>query len=101
MSDRPPTPDPDFSPARRDVLKLLAASAALATGACSGPPEEKIVPFARAPEMQIPGKPVFYATSVSSSGYGLGVLVETNEGRPTKVEGNPLHPASLGSRSEE
>ena len=82
---------------RRDVLKLLAASAALATGACSGPPEEKIVPFARAPEMAIPGKPLFYATSVSSRGYGMGVLVETNEGRPTKVEGNPLHPASLGS----
>lgn len=82
---------------RRDVLKLLAASAALATGACSGPPEEKIVPFARAPETEIPGKPLFYATSVSSSGYGMGVLVETNEGRPTKVEGNPLHPGSLGA----
>src|SRR5690349_7744710 len=101
MSDLPsdlhPDPPEGFSPDRRDVLKLLAASAALATAACSGPPEEKIVPFSRAPEIQIPGKPLFYATSVSSSGYGMGVLVETNEGRPTKVEGNSLHPASLGS----
>jgi Fe-S-cluster-containing dehydrogenase component len=95
--DRGHTQSDGFSPSRRDVLKLLAASTALATGACSGPPEEKIVPFAQAPEIAIPGKPLFYATSVNSNGYGMGVLVETNEGRPTKVEGNPLHPASLGA----
>src|SRR3954471_9847225 len=86
-----------FSAERRRVLKLMAASAALATGACSGPPDETIVPYARAPEQQVPGNPLFYATSVSLSGYAMGVLVETNDGRPTKVEGNPLHPASLGA----
>ena len=86
-----------FCAERRRVLKLMAASAALATAACSGPPEERIVPFAHAPEEEVPGKPLFYATSVSSSGYGMGVLVETNGGRPTKVEGNLLHPASLGA----
>src|SRR3569833_3015957 len=87
----------DFSPERRRLLQLLAASAALATGACSGPPPEPIVPFVRAPEEELPGKPLFYATSVLLCGHAMGVLVETNGGRPTKVEGNPLHPASLGS----
>jgi molybdopterin-containing oxidoreductase family iron-sulfur binding subunit len=86
-----------FSPERRRVLKLMAASAALATSACSGPPVEKIVPYVHAPEEDLPGKPLFYATSVSLSGYAMGVLVETNSGRPTKIEGNPLHPASLGA----
>jgi anaerobic selenocysteine-containing dehydrogenase len=86
-----------FSAERRRVLQLMAASAALATGACSGPPDETIVPYAKAPKEQVPGNPLFYATSVSLSGYAMGVLVETNGGRPTKVEGNPLHPASLGA----
>ncbi|MBS0421382.1 MAG: 4Fe-4S dicluster domain-containing protein [Proteobacteria bacterium] len=93
----PVTPDEGFSPERRRLLQLLAASAAMATGACSGPPPEPIVPFVRAPEEEIPGKPLFYATSVLLGGYAMGVLVETNGGRPTKVEGNPLHPASLGA----
>lgn len=69
----------------------------MAGGACSGPPEEKIVPFVRAPELSLPGTPVFYATSLSLSGFGRGVLVEANDGRPIKIEGNPLHPASLGA----
>ncbi|MFL6601712.1 MAG: 4Fe-4S dicluster domain-containing protein [Steroidobacteraceae bacterium] len=90
--------EPDtFLLERRRVLKLMAASAALAAGACSGPPEETIVPYVRAPEEELPGKPLFYASSVSLSGYAMGVLVETNGGRPTKVEGNLLHPASLGA----
>src|SRR5882757_92847 len=89
--------DPAFSAERRRVLKLMAASAALATAACSGPPAEKIVPYVRAPEEEVPGNPLFYATSVMLSGYAMGVLVETHGGRPTKVEGNPLHPASLGA----
>ncbi|HEY7638743.1 MAG TPA: 4Fe-4S dicluster domain-containing protein [Steroidobacteraceae bacterium] len=86
-----------FSQQRRRVLKLMAAATALASGACSGPPDEEIVPFVRAPEEALPGVPLFYATTLSLSGFGRGVLVETNDGRPIKIEGNPLHPASLGA----
>ncbi len=82
---------------RRDVLKLMAASAAL-TGlsACTKLPTEKIVPYVRQPEEIIPGKPLFYATSMPQAGVGTGVLVESHMGRPTKIEGNPEHPGSLG-----
>jgi molybdopterin-containing oxidoreductase family iron-sulfur binding subunit len=84
---------------RRDVLKLMAASAALAgLTACTKLPTEKIVPYAQqAPEEFIPGKPLFYATAMPFGGVGTGLLVESHMGRPTKVEGNPGHPASLGA----
>jgi MoCo/4Fe-4S cofactor protein with predicted Tat translocation signal len=83
---------------RRDVLKWMAASAALAglTG-CTKMPEQKIVPYVKSPEEIIPGKPLFYATTFVQSGVGTGVLVESHMGRPTKIEGNPLHPGSLGA----
>jgi len=84
---------------RRDVLKLMAASAAFAgLTACTMLPTEKIVPYAQqAPEEFIPGKPLFYATAMPFGGVGTGLLVESHMGRPTKVEGNPGHPASLGA----
>jgi MoCo/4Fe-4S cofactor protein with predicted Tat translocation signal len=83
---------------RRDVLKLMAASAALAgLTACTRLPEEKIVPYVQAPEEFVPGKPLFYATSMPFQGVASGLLVESHLGRPTKVEGNPEHPASLGA----
>ncbi|NOZ71387.1 MAG: TAT-variant-translocated molybdopterin oxidoreductase [Chloroflexi bacterium] len=83
---------------RRTFIKLMGASMALAgMTACTGPSDEKIVPYARAPEDVIPGVPLFYATAMPQNGYGLGVLIETHEGRPTKIEGNPDHPASLGA----
>ena len=83
---------------RRDFMKVMGASLALAgTAGCSHPPLEKIVPYVHGPGQQTYGKPVFYASVLPHDGYGLGVLVETNMGRPTKVEGNPLHPASLGA----
>jgi MoCo/4Fe-4S cofactor protein with predicted Tat translocation signal len=83
---------------RRDVLKWMAASAALAgLSGCTKMPEQKIVPYVRPPEEMIPGKPVFYATSLTMGGVATGILVESNMGRPTKVEGNPLHPGSLGA----
>lgn len=83
---------------RREVLKLMAASAALSgLTACTKLPTEKIVPYVRAPEEIIPGKPLFYATSMMDRGVAIGLLVESHMGRPTKVEGNPEHPASLGS----
>ncbi|MDQ7012699.1 MAG: TAT-variant-translocated molybdopterin oxidoreductase [Planctomycetota bacterium] len=86
---------------RRDFVKLMGASVALA-GAATIPgcrrPDHKIMPYsADVPENVIPGKPLFYATSMPIPGGGAeGLLVETHEGRPTKVEGNPLHPNNRG-----
>src|SRR5215510_3164833 len=76
----------------------MAASLAFTslTG-CAAAPPEKIVPYVRPPEELLPGKPIVFATSMASTGYGLGLLVESHEGRPTKIEGNPEHPASLGA----
>jgi MoCo/4Fe-4S cofactor protein with predicted Tat translocation signal len=83
---------------RRDLLKFMAASAApTGLSGCTRLPTERIVPYVRAPEQIVPGKPLFYATSVTESGVGCGVLVESHMGRPTKVEGNPEHPGSLGA----
>ena len=85
---------------RRGFMKLLGASMALAgLTSCVRPvkPNEKIVPYVKAPEEIIPGKPLFFATAVTQGGYALGLLAESHQGRPTKVEGNPDHPASLGA----
>jgi MoCo/4Fe-4S cofactor protein with predicted Tat translocation signal len=84
--------------ARRTFLKLMGASLALAgVTACTKQPEEKIVPYVKQPEELIPGKPLFYATSMALGGVATGLLVESHEGRPTKIEGNPMHPGSLGA----
>ncbi len=85
---------------RRDFLRLMGASLALAgVGACTRQPIEKIVPYVKQPEEVIPGKPLFFATAMPLGGYASGILVESHEGRPTKIEGNPAHPASLGATS--
>src|ERR1700723_4177407 len=82
---------------RREVLKLAAASAALAgLSACTKMPTQKIVPYVKPPEEIIPGRPLFYATSMPLAGVAAGLLVESHMGRPTKIEGNPEHPGSLG-----
>src|SRR5215475_12705768 len=84
--------------ARRTFLKLMGASMALAgVTACTRQPAEKIVPYVRQPEEIIPGKPLFFATAMALGGVATGLLVESHEGRPTKIEGNPLHPSSLGA----
>ncbi len=83
---------------RRHFLQLMAGSLALAgLGACTSQPEEKIIPYVDAPEEIVPGKPLFYATAFTLGGYATGVLAESHMGRPTKIEGNPSHPASLGA----
>ncbi|MBM3770338.1 MAG: 4Fe-4S dicluster domain-containing protein [Acidimicrobiia bacterium] len=83
---------------RRSFLKLMGASLGLAgVTACTKQPVEKIVPYVRQPEEVVPGKPLFFATAMPLGGAGVGVLVESHEGRPTKVEGNPTHPDSLGA----
>ncbi len=86
---------------RRNFLKLMGASLALAgmTSACSRQPDETIVPYVKQPEEIVPGNPLFFATAVTLGGYAYGVLVESHTGRPTKIEGLPEHPASLGSTS--
>ena len=85
------------SVSRRGFLKVMGASLGLAgmTG-CVRLPLEPIVPYVRQPEGVIPGRPMYYATAVTLGGYASPVLVESHLGRPTKVEGNDLHPASLG-----
>ncbi len=82
---------------RRQALALLAASAALANSACSAPPDERIYPYVDLPEARTSGLPLYYASAVVRDGHAHGVLVATKEGRPIKLEGNPLHPASLGA----
>ena len=83
---------------RRDLLRIMGASLALAgISACARAPAEKIVPYVRAPEEFVPGHPLFFATAMTLGGFAKGVLVESHLGRPTKVEGNPGHPASLGA----
>ena len=83
---------------RRRFLALMGASLALAgVTACTKQPKETIAPFSQPPEELVPGKPLYYATALTLGGIATGVLVETHEGRPTKVEGNPDHPASLGA----
>jgi molybdopterin-containing oxidoreductase family iron-sulfur binding subunit len=83
---------------RRRFLTLMGASMAFAgaTG-CTRQPKETIVPYVKQPEQLVPGKPQFYATSLTREGYANGVLVESHLGRPTKIEGNAEHPASLGA----
>src|SRR4029077_5256643 len=85
------------SVSRRGFLKVMGASMALAgmTG-CVRLPLEPIVPYVRQPEDIIPGRPQFYATAMTLGGYASPILVESHLGRPTKIEGNDKHPASLG-----
>jgi molybdopterin-containing oxidoreductase family iron-sulfur binding subunit len=83
---------------RRRFLKLMGASLALAgLTACTRQPTETIAPYVRQPEQMVPGQPLYYATAMELGGVATGLLVESHEGRPTKIEGNPGHPASLGA----
>jgi molybdopterin-containing oxidoreductase family iron-sulfur binding subunit len=83
---------------RREFVTLLGAMLAVSGfSGCGKPPSEKIVPYVRQPEAIVPGKPLFYATAMPFAGGALGLLVRNDMGRPTKIEGNPRHPASLGA----
>ncbi len=82
---------------RRGFMKLMGASLAMAgMTACTKQPLEPIVPYVKQPEELIPGRPMFYATAFTLGGYASPLLVESHLYRPTKIEGNPQHPASLG-----
>ncbi|MGH9435240.1 MAG: hypothetical protein ACRD06_04490, partial [Terriglobia bacterium] len=90
-------PGSRFRVNRRDALKLMGASAAMAgLTACTKMPIEKIVPYVNAPEGFVADKPLFYATTMPFGGVGLGVLAWSFLGRPTKVEGNNDNPGSMG-----
>jgi MoCo/4Fe-4S cofactor protein with predicted Tat translocation signal len=82
---------------RRDFMKLMGASVAMAGLAACAPPGETIVPYVNQPENLIPGKPLFFASAMPLGGVATGILVESHMNRPTKIEGNPLHPSSLGA----
>jgi Fe-S-cluster-containing dehydrogenase component/anaerobic selenocysteine-containing dehydrogenase len=84
--------------ARRDFLARMGAAIALAgVAGCTRAPSQEIVPYVVQPPEVKPGVPRFYATASTLDGYATGILVESHEGRPTKIEGNPEHPASLGA----
>ncbi|HEX5270806.1 MAG TPA: TAT-variant-translocated molybdopterin oxidoreductase, partial [Gemmataceae bacterium] len=85
---------------RRRFLALMGASLALAgLGGCSTKPAAsvEVLPYVKQPEELVPGKPLFFATAMTVGGAGVGLLVENHMGRPTKIEGNPDHPGSLGA----
>jgi len=82
---------------RRTILKLMAAGFGLAGLTACRRPVEHVLPLSRGVEGYVPGKPLHYATVVEHGGAATGLIIEVNDGRPTKVEGNPRHPASLGA----
>ncbi|HTR99323.1 MAG TPA: TAT-variant-translocated molybdopterin oxidoreductase [Bacteroidota bacterium] len=83
---------------RRKFLSLMGASLALAgLSSCTKQPDEEIVPYVKSPELVVPGEPLYYATAFQAGGYARGVIATSHMGRPTKLEGNPDHPASLGA----
>ncbi len=84
---------------RRDMMLLLGASLSLAGLAGCRRPVEEIVPFVTAPEEMVPGIPRYYATTMPFRRSAYGLIVESHEGRPTKIEGNPSHPSTLGASS--
>jgi MoCo/4Fe-4S cofactor protein with predicted Tat translocation signal len=85
---------------RRDMMMLLGASLSLAgASGCIRRPVEEIVPYVTAPEEIVPGIPRYYATTMPFRRSAYGLIVESHEGRPTKIEGNPAHPSTLGASS--
>ncbi len=104
----PQRPSGEFAPgaalpptgaSRRRFLKYAAVTAAIATGGgagCTRQPRQKLVPRVQMPEETVPGRPLYFSSIHTHDGYARGVLVESHDGRPTKLDGNPDHPASLG-----
>ena len=83
---------------RRHFIELMGASLALAgLGACNRPPEKTIVPYVTPPDRELADGAIYYATAMPWEGYARGVLALSRSGRPTKLEGNPAHPDSLGA----
>ncbi len=91
-----PAPAPRLALDRREALALMTAGVTLAMAGC-GRPHEEIIPYVDQPEGLTPGVPQRYATTLPLGGYGRGAMAIAYEGRPTKIEGSPKHPFSLGS----
>jgi Fe-S-cluster-containing dehydrogenase component len=91
-----PPSDEALQMSRRGLLGAMAATFAVVGAEGCRRPVEKIVPFTKMPEDVIPGVPSHYATVLQRRGDALGLIVESHEGRPTKIEGSELHPSSLG-----
>ncbi|MEL6616292.1 MAG: TAT-variant-translocated molybdopterin oxidoreductase, partial [Bacteroidota bacterium] len=91
------SPAGDAGPDRRTFLKVMGASVAMAGLTGCRRPVEEVLPYARKPENVIPGIANYYATSMPLGGVSHPLLVQSHEGRPTKVEGNPEHPISQGA----
>ncbi|HTR49977.1 MAG TPA: 4Fe-4S dicluster domain-containing protein [Kofleriaceae bacterium] len=82
---------------RRELLQLLGSGLAALQAGCLEPAgEQRIVPYDVDPPEQRPGVPVRYTGLLARDGFAAGVLVDTRDGRPTKIDGNPLHPATRG-----
>jgi len=86
----------DTSWSRRSFISLMGASVMMATLAGCRRPVEKIIPYVKAPEEVIPGVAQYYATTMPFGNSAYGLLVESHEGRPTKIEGNSQHPSTMG-----
>jgi molybdopterin-containing oxidoreductase family iron-sulfur binding subunit len=83
---------------RRTFLKLMGASLALAgLSGCVIQPPEKVIPYVKQPEEEVPGRGLYFATAFSLGGIATPLLARSNEGRPTKLEGNPDHPNNRNS----
>jgi len=82
---------------RREMMTLIGASLSLAGLAACRRPEQAIVPYVDPPENVIPGVPRHYATTMPFGRQAWGLVVESHEGRPTKIEGNALHPSTGGA----
>jgi MoCo/4Fe-4S cofactor protein with predicted Tat translocation signal len=85
--------------ARRDFLKLMGASLALTSFGCVRRPAQTIIPYAKKPPEIQHGHPNFYASSFVDGMEAFGILVTTRDGRPIKIDGNPDHPANMGTMS--
>jgi MoCo/4Fe-4S cofactor protein with predicted Tat translocation signal len=82
---------------RRNFFKVMGLSATAAVAACQRAPRQRILPFTTKPDEVTPGLGLWYATACGGCAAGCGLLVKTRDGRPIKIEGNPLHPVSAGA----